>query len=184
MRMSDSSARAASDADLARIAQFNDTATAFADDVTLQELIEARVATQSEATAVICDHDPAFGAATLSYAQLNRKANQLAHLLRAQGVGPGQVVALAVERSFAMIIGILGILKAGGAYLPVSPQDPAQRISYLLSDGGARLLLVQGAGVRRLAFGGRVVNLDDPGSYRGSAANPPIENSPQDLAYL
>src|SRR5258706_6782514 len=105
MRMSDSSARAASDADLARIAQFNDTATAFADDVTLQELIEARVATQSEATAVICDHHPAFCAATLSYAPLNRNANQLAHLLPAPRVRAGQVVALSVARSLAPVIG-------------------------------------------------------------------------------
>ncbi len=62
-------------------------------------------------TAVICDHDKVFGVPSLTYAQLNDKVNQLAHLLRAEGVGPGHIIAMMVERSFAMIIGFLGILK-------------------------------------------------------------------------
>ena len=84
-----------------------------------------------------------FGVPSLTYAQLNDKANQLAHLLRAEGVGPGDIVALMVERSFAMIIGILGIVKAGGAYLPVPPDNPPDRIDYMLKDGGVKVLLVQ-----------------------------------------
>src|SRR5207249_9069344 len=62
------------------------------------------------------------------YTTLFRSVNQLAHLLRAAGVGPGHIVALLVERSFAMIVGIMGILKAGGAYLPISPDNPPDRI--------------------------------------------------------
>ena len=75
--------------------------------------------------------------------QLNEKVNQLAHLLRAEGVRPGDIVALMVERSFAMIIGILGIVKAGGAYLPVPPDNPPDRIDYMLKDGGVKVLFVQ-----------------------------------------
>ena len=71
------------------------------------------------------------------------KVNQLAHLLRAEGVRPGDIVALMVERSFAMIIGILGIVKAGAAYLPVPPDNPPDRIDYMLKDGGVKVLLVQ-----------------------------------------
>ena len=175
---------AATEADIARIARFNRTGAAFPDGATLQELIEAQVARQASEVAVICDHDKVLGVPSLTYAQLNDRANQLAHLLRSEGVGPGHVVALMVERSFAMIVGILGILKAGGAYLPVSPDNPPDRIDYMLSDGGVKVLLVQNKTVRRVAFGGLTINLDDPDIFRGSAANPSILNNPQDLAYV
>lgn len=130
--------RAATEADLARIVQFNRTETTFPDNVTLQELIEAQIDKHSFGTAVICDHDKVVGVPSLTYAQLNDKVNQLAHLLRAEGVRPGDIVALMVERSFAMIIGILGIVKAGGAYLPVSPNNPPDRIDYMLKVGGSK----------------------------------------------
>jgi D-alanine--poly(phosphoribitol) ligase subunit 1 len=171
--------------DLAQIARFNRTEAAFPDRVTLQELIEAQVARNPSATAVFCDHDKALGGvASLSYAQLNDKVNQLAHRLRAEGVRPGHIVALMVERSFAMIIGILGIVKAGGAYLPVSPDNPPDRIDYMLRDGGVGVLLVQSKTAGRVAFAGRVISLDDAQVYRGSTANPDIVNKPDDLAYV
>ncbi len=170
--------------DLARIAQFNHTETTFPDNVTLQELIEAQVNKHSFETAVICDHDKVFGVPSLTYAQLNDKVNQLAHLLRAQGVRPGDIVALMVERSFAMTIGILGIVKAGAAYLPVPPDNPAERIDYMLKVAGVKVLLVQNKTASRIAFGGLIINLDDPDVYRGSTANPAILNKPQDLAYV
>ena len=94
-------------------------------------------------TAVICDHDTAFGVPSLTYAQLNEKANQLAHRLRAEGVGPGHIVAFMVERSFAMIIGILGIIKAGGGLSAFPPDNPPDRIDYMLKDAGVKILLVQ-----------------------------------------
>src|SRR5438046_9725800 len=176
--------RAATEADLERIAEFNRTETTFPDHVTLQELIQAQIDKRASDTAVICDHDTVFGVPSLTCAQLNEKVNQLAHLLRAAGVRPGHIVALMVERSFAMIIGILGIVKAGGAYLPVSPDNPPDRIDYTLKDGGVNVLLVQKKTASRIVFAGRVINLDDPDIYRGSTANPPILNKPQDLAYV
>src|SRR5882762_1836143 len=176
--------RAVMEGDLARIAQFNHTETTFPDNVTLQELIEAQVNKHSFETAVICDHDKVFGVPSLTYAQLNDKVNQLAHLLRAQGVRPGDIVALMVERSFAMTIGILGIVKAGAAYLPVPPDNPADRIDYMLKVAGVKVLLVQNKTASRIAFGGLIINLDDPDVYRGSTATPPILNKPQDLAYV
>lgn len=182
--MTTHSPRIATEADLARIAEFNRTEMPFPDNVTLQALIEAQVANHPDDTAVICDHDQVFGAPSLTYAQLNDRVNQLAHLLRAEGVRPGNVVALMVERSFAMIIGILGIIKAGGAYLPVSPDNPTQRIAYMLKDGEVKILLVHQKTSGRVVFEGLTINLDDPEVYRGSTANPAIVNTPQDLAYM
>src|SRR5439155_6758493 len=176
--------RAATDADLARIAQFNRTETTFPDHITLQELIEAKIDKHSSGPAVICDHDKVVGVPSLTYSQLNEKVNQLAHLLRAAGVRPGHIVALMVERSFAMIIGILGIVKAGGAYLPVSPDNPPDRIDYMLKNGGVKILLVQNKTASLIVFGGLTINLDDPDVYHGSTADPAILTKPQDLAYV
>jgi len=178
------SPRTATEADLASIAEFNRTEMPFPDNVTLQALIEAQVARHASDIAVICDHDKTFGVPSLTYAQLNDRANQLAHLLRAEGVRPGDIVALMVERSFAMIIGILGIVKAGAAYLPVSADNPPDRIAYLLKDGGVKILLVHQKTTSRAAFEGLIINLDDPDVYRGSIANPVSLNTPQDLAYV
>ena len=184
MPMAAHSPRIATAADLARIAQFNRTETPFPDSVTLQELIDAQMARRARELAVICDHDKVLGAPSLTYAQLNDRANQLAHVLRAAGVRPGHVVALMVERSFAMITGILGIIKAGAAYLPVPPDNPPDRIAYLLKDGGVNVLLVPKPAASRIAFGGLIIDPNDPDVYRGSAASPALVNTPQDLAYV
>jgi len=82
-----------------------------------------------------------FAGQTLSYAQLNRRANQLARALREQGVGPQVRVGLAVERSHEMVIGLLAILKAGGAYVPLDPEYPLDRLHYMIQDSGIGLLL-------------------------------------------
>ncbi len=176
--------RAASKADLERIAEFNRTETAFPDHATVQELIEAQFAKCASATAVICDHDKVFGGPSLACAQLNEKANQLAHWLRATGIGPGQIIALMVERSFAMMIGILGIIKAGAAYLPLSPDNPPARTDYMLKDAGVRVLLVHTKTAGKTTFQGLIVNLDDPRIYRGPEENPVIVNQARDLAYV
>src|SRR5262249_118891 len=70
-------------------------------------------------------------------------ANQLAHYLRSQGVGPDQLVGICVERSLEMVVGLLGILKAGGAYVPLDPSYPAERLQYMLNDAAPRVLLTQ-----------------------------------------
>ncbi|MGV6396002.1 non-ribosomal peptide synthetase [Pseudomonas caspiana] len=82
-----------------------------------------------------------FAGQTLSYAQLNRRANQLARALREQGVGPQVRVGLALERSHEMVIGLLAILKAGGAYVPLDPEYPLDRLHYMIQDSGIGLLL-------------------------------------------
>ena len=83
-----------------------------------------------------------------------------------------------------MITGILGIVKAGAAYLPVPPDNPPDRIAYLLQDGGVNVLLAPKQAASRIAFGGLIIDPDDPDVYRGSTANPAVINTPQDLAYV
>ena len=84
-----------------------------------------------------------FGATTLTYAQLDARANQLAHALREQGVGPDALVGLCIERSIEMVVGLLGILKAGAAYVPLDPEYPPERLAYMIEDSGIQLLLSQ-----------------------------------------
>src|SRR5262249_23559678 len=104
---------------------------------TLPELFEAQVARTPDAVAVVFDDG------TLTYGELNARANQLAHHLRALGVGPEVVVGLCVERSLELLIGLLGILKAGGAYLPLDPSYPRERLAFMLADAGAPVLVTQ-----------------------------------------
>ena len=84
-----------------------------------------------------------FSNQSVTYDELNRRANQLAHTLQKRGVGPEVKVALSVERSLEMLIGLLGILKAGAAYVPLDPTYPPERLAYMLADSGAAVLLTQ-----------------------------------------
>ena len=120
-------------------------------------------------------------------AQLDARANQLAHHLRGLGVGPEIVVGLCVERSLEMIVGLLGILKAGGAYLPLDPGYPAERLAFMLEDAGAPVLVTQSALRDRLpAHGARIVCLDAdwPASPAQPATAPPSRLDPHNTAYV
>ena len=172
------------EADLKRIAGFNATAAPFPEQVTLHELIEAQIDRHASQIAVICDHDDVLGRRAITFAELNERANRLAHYLRAQGVGPGQVTPIMVERSFAMIVGLLGILKAGAAYLPLAPDTPPGRLQYMLNDADAKVLLTHNKTASRVTADVRMLNLDDAAVYEGSAANPVSACTPRDLAYV
>ena len=172
------------ESDQDRIDRFNRTDQVFPSQVTLQELFEVQAAKCPEANAVVCEHDQAFGTSVFTYAELNVRANQLAHRLRAAGVGPGSIVGLVVERSFSMMIGLLGILKAGGAYLPIAPDNPPDRIRYLLQDAGVRCLLTRQKTASNLAFEGETIDLENPETYSGAPENPARVHQPTDLAYV
>jgi amino acid adenylation domain-containing protein len=103
----------------------------------LHELFEEQAAATPDAMAVV------FNGEQLTYSELNRRANQLAHRLSAMGVGPEVMVGLCLERSIQMVVGLLGILKAGGAYLPLDPTYPMDRLAFMLEDSDARVLLTQ-----------------------------------------
>ncbi|MBD2796682.1 amino acid adenylation domain-containing protein [Xenorhabdus sp. 18] len=124
---------------------FNATQTDFPQEALIHQLFEAQVQRTPDAIAV------AFNNQLLSYDQLNRHANRLAHHLIGLGVRPDDRVAICVERSPAMVVGLLAILKAGGAYVPFDPAYPAERLAYMLEDATPRILLTQTTLVDRLA---------------------------------
>ncbi len=119
------------------VSAWNQTAQAYPSERGIHQLIEDQVRATPEAPALV------FGAATLTYAQLDARANQLAHALREQGVGPDALVGLCIERSIEMVVGLLGILKAGAAYVPLDPEYPPERLAYMIEDSGIQLLLSQ-----------------------------------------
>ncbi|MCH5651137.1 non-ribosomal peptide synthetase [Pseudomonas syringae] len=126
-----------------------------------------------------------FGAEQMSYQQLNRRANQLAHKLREQGVGPDMRVGLAVERSLEMIVGMLAILKAGGAYVPLDPDYPQDRLSFLMQDSGIELLLTQAHLLGQLPIPAHVQTLDLADALNDySTDNPISQTAPDNLAYV
>ncbi|UHA73546.1 non-ribosomal peptide synthetase [Paenibacillus sp. 481] len=119
------------------VENFNNTNTDYPRDSTIHQLFEAQVERNPHAVAVRYEGE------TLTYSELNERANQLARTLRAKGVQADGLVALMAERSLDMIVGIWAILKAGGAYVPIDPQYPEERIRYMLEDCGAQVILVQ-----------------------------------------
>ncbi|MFV3415782.1 non-ribosomal peptide synthase/polyketide synthase [Pseudomonas nitroreducens] len=165
----------------ALLQRFNDTEATFPADVQLQELIERQVAATPDALAL------QFAEQRLSYARLNARANQLAHWLRGQGVGPDVLVGVAAERSLELVVALLGIVKAGGAYVPMDPDYPQERLQHMLTDSGVSLLLTQQHLLDRLpASDARLICLDSQWSEIATASeqNPAIAGSPQNLAYL
>jgi amino acid adenylation domain-containing protein len=103
--------------------------------VSVPKLVAERARISPESIAVVS------GATRLTYRELDRRANQLAHYLKAKGVSPEQVVGLHLERSFTSVIAALAVLKAGGAYLPLDPSLPSERLRYMLMDAGVALVL-------------------------------------------
>ncbi len=123
------------------------------------------------------------GEEEVTYAELHRRSDALAHALVARGVGPDVRVGVCVERSPELVVGLLGILKAGGAYVPLDPGYPAERLAYMLEDAGVPVLLTQERLVERLPeFGGAVVLLDV--EEEGAAAAPGARVTPDHLAYV
>jgi amino acid adenylation domain-containing protein len=116
---------------------WNQAANPYPEDRCIHHLFEQQVERTPEAVAVVSDEG------CLSYGELNRRASQLARYLRGLGIGPEAVVGVCLERSVEMLVGLLGALKAGGAYLPLDPTYPAERLSFMLEDAAARLIVTQ-----------------------------------------
>ncbi|MED2945319.1 amino acid adenylation domain-containing protein [Bacillus swezeyi] len=144
---------------------------------TVSRLFEERAEITPDHTAVI------FGDKRLTYRELNEKANQLAWLLKENGVTPNTIVGIMTERSPEMIIGILGILKAGGAYLPIDPDYPSDRVKYMLRDSGADVIVAQ-EHLKSRIDGGRLITVDDEAIQCCDKKNPPMINGASDLAYV
>jgi len=119
------------------LVDWNSTATEYPDSQCIHQLFEAQVKRTPDAVAVV------FEEQQLTYAELNAKANQLAHYLQGLGVGPEVLVGLCIERSLDMVIAMLGILKAGGAYVPLDPAYPAERLFFMLEDAQLSIVVTQ-----------------------------------------
>ncbi|QHE95541.1 amino acid adenylation domain-containing protein [Pseudomonas cannabina pv. alisalensis] len=159
---------------------FNDTAAAYPADKLLHQLFEERVAQHPDALAVVDE------AGSLTYGELNVRANRLAHYLIGLGVQPDDRVAICVQRSLEMVVGLLGILKAGGAYVPLDPGYPPERLRYMLEDSAPVGLLLQGE--TRMLLGELAVPMLDlqEGDWEVEADHNPVVPTikPQHLAYV
>jgi amino acid adenylation domain-containing protein len=187
------------------LVEWNDTAAAFPADRCAHHLFEAHVARDPDAPALT------FAGTTLSYGELNRRANQLAHFLRKRGVGPETLVGICIERSLEMIVAALGVLKAGGAYVPLDPTYPPERLAFMLEDAQPTVVLGSGGvgewrsggvgewrsggvgewgsgeGVPRTTnHGGRWIDLNAEwwGIEREAETNPEVDVTPDNLAYV
>jgi amino acid adenylation domain-containing protein len=160
---------------------WNATTKPYPKHMCIHQLFEAQVERTPQATALVCEEQ------TLSYAQLNAQANRVAHRLIELGVQPDVRVAICVERSPAMVVGLLAILKAGGAYVPLDPGHPSERLAYCVKDAAPAILLADAAG--RAALGETTLHsltvLDPSELPESSSINPNVpELTSRHLAYV
>ncbi|HEC85215.1 MAG TPA: amino acid adenylation domain-containing protein, partial [Thioploca sp.] len=176
------------DKEIQQLQAWNDTATDYPVEKTIVDLFEQQVSKTPSNIAVVFENQQ------LTYQQLNDKANQLAHYLLALTT-PAEIrsnnplIAIAMERSLEMVIGLLGILKAGGAYVPIDPSYPAARIHYMLEDSAAPKLLTQSQLKAQLPLAQLqpecvVVCLDEAEFASQPTENPLVNRRPTDLAYV
>jgi amino acid adenylation domain-containing protein len=164
-----------------QLAAWNATQRDYPQNTCVQQLVALQAAINPEALALVA------GDQMLSYRELNRRANQLAHYLQTLGVRSNVLVGCCVERSIDLVVGLLAILKAGGAYVPLDPAYPTERLTFMLEDAQAPVLLTKKRLAERLATPGRrVIYLDsDTGILmQQSETNPVSEVTSADLAYV
>ena len=169
-----------------KLAAWNTTQQNYPQDACVHQLVARQAAATPDAVAVV------MGDQVLSYGELNERANQLGHLLQTLGVGPDVLVGLCIERSLDMIIGLLGILKAGGAYVPLDPGYPPERLTFMLRDAQAPVLVTKQHLVTQLhTQRARDVCLDaDAALLTKQSANDPVSCEegifphPENLAYV
>ena len=162
------------------LVEWNATAAPYPE-LCVHELFAQQAARTPDAPALMC------GDAMMSYRELDERSNRLAHHLRTLGVGPEVVVALCLERSTEMVVGLLAILKAGGAYLPLDPSYPPERLAFMLTDAAAPVLVTQDAVAGQLpASWAYVISLEGEADRinRQPASLPQVELGPDNLAYV
>ncbi|MEQ1778778.1 MAG: amino acid adenylation domain-containing protein, partial [Nitrosomonas sp.] len=162
------------------VVQWNATKAIYLQDQCIHQLIEIQAKQQPDAIAVICQNQQ------LTYDQLNKSANQLAHYLRTQGIGPEVLAGVFMERCPEMIIAILAILKAGGTYVPIDPRYPKEHIAHVMEDAQLQIILTQQSLQQLLPVQMKRIYLDT--QWRMVSAeksdNPVNIISPQNLAYV
>src|SRR6266446_5004131 len=164
-----------------QLAAWNATQQTYPRNACVPQLVAAQAAATADAVALV------MGGQTLSYRELNRRANQLAHYLQALGVRPNVLVGCCVERSLDMVVGLLGILKAGAAYVPLDATYPPERLTFMLQDAQAPVLVTQQHLATRLAVQGtQVVCIDTDAAVleQQSVTEPTCAVTVDDLAYV
>ncbi|MEH2026223.1 non-ribosomal peptide synthetase [Nostoc sp.] len=170
--------------ELLQLQRWNRTQTDYPHDKTLVELFEQQVAKNPNNIALV------FESQSLTYQQLNQKANQLAHyLIQNHQIQPDTLIGICVERSLEMIIGLLGILKAGAGYVPIDPNYPKERIEFMLEDSGILVLLTQSFLLDKLPIANlkkpcQVISLDEETFTEALKENLSLQSTPNDLAYV
>ncbi|GIG91769.1 non-ribosomal peptide synthetase [Plantactinospora endophytica] len=146
----------------------------------LHQVFEERVLLAPDAVAVT------FEGVSLTYAEVNVRANRLAHRLRALGAGPESLVGVCLERGIELVPTLLGVLKSGAAYLPLDPAQPVDRLGFMVGDAGAAVVVTQSslAGTVADFFDGSVINLDEEDLSGQPAENPAAMSHPGDLTYV
>ncbi len=175
------SSNLAGDSSLRLAAEWNDTYKPYPADRCIHQLIEERVALTPEAIAI------EDGSRRLTYSELNRRANQLANLLRRKGAGADVAVAVCLKRSSQMLVALLGVLKAGAACVPLDPDYPSERLSHILRDCGAPILITQPELLPVVGeTAAEVVPLESIAKLLAgeSGENLQVEVTPQNLAYV
>lgn len=164
-----------------QLTAWNATRQDYPQNLCVPQLVAKQASAAPDAVALVA------GDQELSYKELNRRANQLAHYLQTLGVGPNVLVGLCVERSPDMVVGLLGILKAGGAYVPLDPSYPIERLTFMLADAHTPVLVTQRFLAERLAMQGtQIVCMDADAATlaRQSVVDPPSKTTINDLAYV
>ena len=170
-----------SPSDLQQLESWNETRVERPAGLTVHGLFEAQAKQTPDSVAVV------FGPMHLTYSELDRRTNQLAHHLRKLGVKPGVLVGVFIERSLEMLVALLGTLKAGGAYVPIDPTFPPDRVRFVLEDAGASVVLTQAALTKEWSFAdAQVVKLDGDWDLiaRGGTGKLNGNAAPDDLAYV
>jgi len=164
----------------AEIRAWNATERAYPLECCLHEFIERQADRTPDAKAIV------FESEALTYRELEKRANQLAHLLRARGAGPNTLVGIAMERSVELVVALLAVLKSGAAYVPIDPEYPADRIAHMLEDANPPVLLTQ----QRLSpmfnsYGEKVIAVDTPGTFYQFPEERPLPvAAPDNYAYV
>lgn len=167
------------DEDIQNLARFNDTIAPYPSDKTLNILFEEQVLKTPDNVAL------QLGNESITYKELNSRANQLARLIIEYGIKPGNNVALLVARSFDMIIGMYGILKAGAAYIPVDPEYPMDRKRYILSNSAVSLLITDSAQqLDSLISETRILDMHTAGLNDADPGNLNLNIDSRQLAYI
>ena len=163
------------------LASWNKTAAPPSGSACLHQLFETQAERTPAAEAII------FVNERITYLELNRQANKVAHRLRSLGVGPETLVGICMERSMQMVVAMIGILKAGGAYVPVDPKYPKDRVAFILDDSRASVIITQDQFIAQLPKEGvKILCMDARGEVVASESdkNPPPSALPNNLAYI